>query len=166
MKDNGIEFGAFWAVNIQGNRCRKLMSCGGENTKYMAEFLHSMPAVKKNCSDEENGELFGVYTRLLGHLEALFSIICKKRFHLNDSDVDKAMMHRDAIENLWRYLKISVTPKLHILFVHLLRFLEQVQGFSDLGEDAGERAHQEEARNESQVGAVVNLEKGVYKIKV
>ena len=59
------------------------------------------------------------------------------------------MLHRDAIENLWRYLKMSVTPKLHLLFVHLLRFMEQVQGFGDLGEDAGERAHQEEARNES-----------------
>ena len=54
---------------------------------------------------------------------------------------------------------MSVTPKLHILFVHLLIFLERVQGFGDHGEDAGERAHQEEARNESRVGAVVNLAK-------
>ena len=29
MKDNGIEFGAFRAGDIQGNGCRKLMSCGG-----------------------------------------------------------------------------------------------------------------------------------------
>ena len=62
-------------------------------------------------------------------------------------NVEKSMLHSDAIENLWRYLKISVTPKLHLLFVHLLRFLERVQGFGDLGEDAGERAHQGEARN-------------------
>ena len=44
---------------------------------------------------------------------------------------------------------MSVTPKLHLLFAQLLIFLEQVQGFGDLREDAGERAHQEEARNES-----------------
>ena len=69
------------------------------------------------------------------------------------------MLHRDAIENLWRYLEISVTPKLHILFVRLLIFLERVKEFGDLGEDDGERAHQEEARNESRVGAVVNLAK-------
>ena len=73
--------------------------------------------------------------------------------------MDKAMLHRDAIENFWRYLKMSVTTKLHLLFVHLLRFLERVQGFGDLGEDSGERAHQEEARDESQMGEVVNLEK-------
>ena len=29
MKDNGIELGAFRAGDIQGNGCRKLMSCGG-----------------------------------------------------------------------------------------------------------------------------------------
>ena len=49
--------------------------------------------------------------------------------------------------------------KLHLLFVHLLRFLERVQGFGNLGQDAGEWAHQEESRNESRVGAVVNLAK-------
>ena len=48
-------------------------------------------------------------------------------------DVDKSLLHRDAIENLWRYLKISVTPKLHLLFVRFLRFMERVQLFSDLG---------------------------------
>ena len=31
--------------------------------------------------------------------------------------------------------------------------------FSDLGEDAGERSHQEEARNESRVVALVNIVK-------
>ena len=60
-----------------------------------------MPAGQKNCSDKEIGELFGVYARLLGHLEAFFSILCKKRFHLNDSDVVKVMLHRDAKDNLW-----------------------------------------------------------------
>ena len=138
MKDKRIKFGAFWAGDIQGNGCRKLMSCVGEITKYMTEFLQSIPTGKKNCCDEEIGELLGLYTRLLGHLEAFFSIFCMQWFHLNDLDVDKAMLHRDEIENLWRYLKMSVTPKLHLLFVHLLRFVEQVQGLGDLGEDAGE----------------------------
>ena len=39
MKDNGIEFGAFRAGDIQGNGCLKLMSCGGEIINYMTEFL-------------------------------------------------------------------------------------------------------------------------------
>ena len=140
MKDNGIKFGAFRAGDIQRNGRRKLMSSGGEITKYMTEFLLSMPTGQKTCSDEDIDVLFGVYNRLLGHLEAFFSILCKKRFHLNDSDVDKAMLHCDEIENLWIYLKMSVAQKLHLLSVHLLKFLERVQGFGDLGEDAGEHA--------------------------
>ena len=100
MKDNRINFGAFRAGDIQENGCRKLMSCGGEITKSTKELLQIMPAGQKNCSNEEIGELFGAYAWLLGHVEAFFSILCQKRFHLNDSDVDKAMLHRDAIENL------------------------------------------------------------------
>ena len=126
---------------------------------YMTEFLQSMPAGQKICCDKEIGELFEVYARLVGHLEAFFSILCKERFHLNDSDVDKAMMHSDAIDNLWRYLNMSVIPKLHILFVHLLRFMELLQGFGELLEDDGEQAHQEEVINESRVSAVLNLAK-------
>ena len=48
MKDNRIEFGAFRAGYIQGNGCQKLTSCGGEITKYMTEFLQSIPAGQKN----------------------------------------------------------------------------------------------------------------------
>ena len=29
MKDTGIEIGAFWAGDIQGNGCQRLMSYGG-----------------------------------------------------------------------------------------------------------------------------------------
>ena len=50
-------------------------------------------------------------------------------------------------------------PKVASFFVHLLIFLERVQGFGDLGEDAGEQVQQEEARNEIRVGAVVNIAK-------
>ena len=59
MKDNGINFGAFRAGDIQGNGCRKLMIYGGEITKIMTEFLHSIPERQKNCSDEDIGEYHG-----------------------------------------------------------------------------------------------------------
>ena len=63
MKDNGIEFGAFHAGDIQGNGYWKLISCGGEITKYMTEFLQSIPARQKTCSDKDICELFRVYSR-------------------------------------------------------------------------------------------------------
>ena len=37
--------------------------------------------------------------------------------------------------------------------------MKNIARFGDLVEDAGERAHQEEARNESRMGTVVNLAK-------
>ena len=43
MKDSGIGFGAFQAGDIQGDGCRKLMSCGGDIIKSMTKFLQSMP---------------------------------------------------------------------------------------------------------------------------
>ena len=92
MKYNGIAFGAFWVGDIQWNGCQQLMSCGGEITTSMTDFLQSIPTGQKNCSNEEIGELFGVYARLLGHLKAFFSILRKKRFHLNDLDVDKEIV--------------------------------------------------------------------------
>ena len=51
MKDTGIGFGAFRAGDIQGNGCKKLMSCGGDITKIITEFLQSMPTGQKKCSD-------------------------------------------------------------------------------------------------------------------
>ena len=80
MKDNIIEFGAFRAGDIQGNGCRKLMSCGGEITKYVMEFLQSLPEGQNNCSDEVIGELFRVYARLLGHWRTFFQFFARNGF--------------------------------------------------------------------------------------
>ena len=140
-KGNGIDFGAFRTRNIQRNGCRKLMIFRGDISKIMTEFLQNMPTGQKDCSNDNIGEFFKVYARLLRHLEAFFSILCKRRFHLNDLDVEKAMRYCYAIESLWRYLKISVTPKLHLFIVHLLRSMERGQGFGDLVEDSGEQSH-------------------------
>ena len=43
----------------QGNRCRKLMSCGVDIIKSMKELLKSMNTGQKNFSDKDTGELFG-----------------------------------------------------------------------------------------------------------
>ena len=48
---------------------------------------------------------------------------------------------------------------MHILLKHSVDFLERTQGFGDLGEDAGERAHQTESKTESRVVAIKNLVK-------
>ena len=95
--------------------------------------------------DSKNVEevIYALVSEMQNQIEAALTTILRTREKQGSLyDVDKAMLHRYAIENLWRYLKISGTPKLHLLFVHLLRFMRRVKGFGDLGEDTGERAHQ------------------------
>ena len=61
--------------------------------------------------------------------------------------------------NLWRYLKSSVTPKLHCIEDHAVTFIQYKNSFGDIGEDVGERAHQGEIRNKARVAAVHNIKK-------
>ena len=80
MKDNGIEFGAFRAGDIQGDGCRELMIFGGEIKKYMTEFLHSMPAGHKYFNEEEIDDLFGVYYWLSTIFRPYFHFFARNGF--------------------------------------------------------------------------------------
>ena len=78
MKDYGIDFGSFQGGDIQQNGCRKIMSCGGQITKTIKDFLQSMTAGQKNCDDQEIGELLDLYAQLLVHLDAFFLYTSKE----------------------------------------------------------------------------------------
>ena len=54
---------------------------------------------------------------------------------------------------------MSVTPKLHCVEDHAIRLLLMHFGFGDIGEDAGERAHQEDTKNDERVAGVQTLAK-------
>ena len=80
MKDNRIEFGSFRAGDIQWNGCQKLRGFGGEITKYMTQFLHSMPAGHKYFNKEEIDELFGVYYWLSAIFRPYFKLFARNSF--------------------------------------------------------------------------------------
>ena len=46
----------------------------------------------------------------------------------------------------WRVLTLSFTPKFHMLLNHCVEALKRMNGFSDMGEDRCERAHQDRAK--------------------
>ena len=50
-------------------------------------------------------------------------------------------------------LGVSITPKLHCLEAHLVYLLRKHRGFSDLGENAGEQAHQTKFWKDSRLAA-------------
>jgi hypothetical protein len=45
-----------------------------------------------------------------------------------------------------RHLRMSITPKRHVMAAHSIEQLVWICGFTDLGENAGERNHQEESK--------------------
>ena len=47
-----------------------------------------------------------------------------------------------VLEKLWREIKISITPKAHVMFVHTLNQVIEYDGIADKVEDYVEKAHQ------------------------
>jgi hypothetical protein len=53
-----------------------------------------------------------------------------------------------------RHLCMSITPKSHVMAAHSIEQLVRICGFTDLGEDAGERNHQDELKADTRLGAI------------
>jgi hypothetical protein len=155
-----ISRGAYHGGDIQGNGCRTLMT---RRTEIMGDIRNCLLGIdenqRKHCSIADIDLLCDVTERGLGHLDALFSILRARRFHVDDAMIRTAEAHRDQIMALYRHLKMSITPKLHCVEDHAIYLLRQHLGFGDIGEDAGERAHQEGTKNEERVAAVKTLAK-------
>jgi hypothetical protein len=86
--------------------------------------------------------LIDAYERMLGHLDGIFSVCRIKRYHVQAHHLVSAKAHRDNVLAFWRYVGLSVTPKMHCLEDHVVPYMEKYGGFGDMGEDEGERGHQ------------------------
>jgi hypothetical protein len=159
VKRHGIDRGAYHGGDIQGNGCRLLMTDCSVIVSEIQDYLLGLPDDDKHCTDEELMEVCEIHKRLLGHMDGFFSEVRAKRFHISDGGMANAEMHRQHVLSIWRYLKVSVTPKLHVMEDHAIGLCSQHNGFGDLGEDAGERAHQEETKNDQRVWGI----KGIIK---
>ena len=60
--------------------------------------------------------------------------------------VEKGKQFRDQVWAHERYLRMSVTTKSHLMEDHSLEQQEELDGICDLGEDFGERNHQDQAK--------------------
>ena len=101
----------------------------------------------------------GSHCRLLGHLDGVFSLLRTPRFHINNEIVDNLKKHVEHVMGLVRYLQMSVTPKFHDIETHVVDPMKQIGGFGDIAEDAGEKAHQDGAKDNRRVHAISNLQK-------
>ena len=71
--------------------------------------------------------------------------------------VEKGIMFRDRILAHKRYLGMSVTTKSHLMEDHAVEQQQELNGFGDLGEDFGERNHQDQAKADRRLGCVRNF---------
>jgi hypothetical protein len=154
MKEEGIDRGAMFGGDLQGGACRRLMSRRGNIISGWKRELLCLPTEQFQVSEDKIWEVLDLFERLLGHLDALFSICRTKRFHMTNNQLEAAKDHRDQVLALWRFLGMSVTPKLHAIEDHLLEYLTRFGGIGDIGEDEGERGHQIGAMHEGRSRAL------------
>mgnify|MGYP000506219415 CR=1 FL=1 len=87
------------------------------------------------------------------NLDGLMSALRTVRFHVTPQLIIKTEEYLKRSLELWRHLEMSITPKLHCLEDHAIYFFRKYCGFSDLGEDSGEQAHQLKARSDKMLAA-------------
>ena len=161
-----VRRGVFHGGDFQGEAVRGLMSKREEIFKLLKENLLDLPEEQKYFDDDTITQMSDLHERLFGHMDAFFSLARTKRFHLMDAMIDRAEKHVEHILHLWRYLGLSVTPKIHCIEDHIIPLLRKLRGIGDLGEDAGERAHQIIARFEARSKGMRSIKpKAIFQAK-
>jgi hypothetical protein len=153
LKKNGIDRAAQFGGTIEGNGARTLMEKCVAIIDEMVEAVLEAPTRLAGTDDEIRhvGEMHG---HLLLSLDGYFSGLRTKRFHLTPEILAKTKQYRDRFLALERYLGMSITTKSHLAGCHSVEQQEELEGIGDMGEDYGERNHQDEAKADRRLGCV------------
>jgi hypothetical protein len=108
-------------------------------------------------TDEQIRHVGKTHRDLLYCLDGYFSCLRTKRFHLTPAILAKGKKFRDHVLAHERYLGMSVTTKSHLIDDHASEQQEELDGFGDIGEDFGERNHQDQAKADRRLGCVRNF---------
>jgi hypothetical protein len=97
----------------------------------------------------------------MGHLDALIAFLLTKQFQLdtNGPEKHKAEKHRDRLSNLWRYLRLSVMPKVHLVEAHAIGLCKKQNGFGCLDKDEDETVYQTGEKDEKRYGNMADYKK-------
>jgi hypothetical protein len=134
------------------------MERGGEVISEMEEYVLQLPT-RIAGTDEEIRHVGETHRQLLLCLDGYFSSLRTKRFHLTPEISEKTKQFRDRVLVLERYLGMSVTTKSHLAEDHSCEQQDAFDGIGDVGEDFGERNHQDEAKADRRLGCVRNFAK-------
>ena len=157
---HGIDRAAFHGGALQGNPCSTVLV----DRKFIFEeiwvYVRDLPDEQKWVDNATIKRVIDAYERLMGHLDATFSILQTPRNHITPQQVLHLEHHLKHASSVWRALDIPISPKMHILEDHALDAVKRYGGIGDLGEDEGERAHQTGAQMESRMKSLNHSTKG------
>jgi hypothetical protein len=156
LKKNGIDRAAMFGGTIEGNGARKLMDNADAIITEMEEHVLQSPT-RFAGTDEEIRHVAKTHRNLLHSLSGYFSCLRTKRFHLTPDIVRKGKRFRDHVLAYERYLGMSTTTKSHLMEDHSVEQQWEFNGIGDLGEDFGERNHQDQAKADRRLGCVRNF---------
>ena len=105
-------------------------------------------------TDAEIRHVGEMHVHLLLSLDGFFSCLRTKRFHLTPNILERTKQHRDRFVAHERHLAMSITSKSHFSGCHAVEQQEMLEGIGDVGEKAGERNHQDEAKADRRLGCV------------
>jgi hypothetical protein len=145
LKKNGIHQAAMFGGTIEGNGARKLMVKANAIIKEMKE--HVLQSLTRFVgTDEQICDVGKTHRNLLHCLDGFFLSLRTKRFHLTPAILEKGKEFCSRILAHEQYLGMSVTTKSHLMEDHAVEQQQELDGFSDLGKDFGERNHQDQAK--------------------
>ena len=103
---------------------------------------NSKTKIKNNTIKKEKvTRVLDEYTNLFHVMDISFS--CLRIIDPNEDEIKEAKKTNFVLEHIWQNIKLSITPKAHILFTHAMAQFELLGGTADKVEDFVEKSHQD-----------------------
>ena len=136
---------AFHGGEMNGVCCKRLLQHINEIFDIIKKIAtkrlqHQIHAGVNRCLFQELTSCFELYHNLFRTLDHTFSLL--RIPGPNEEEIDDIRKSLLVLESLWREIKISITPKAHVMFVHTLEQVIDFDGIADKVEDYVEKAHQ------------------------
>lgn len=144
-----ISKSCYHAGDLEGNDIRRLMSKG----KIVFSEIGNHLRVNKpsNITVEEIDEMCIGYGCLCVLMDSVFSTLHAKRGAIAIDMINVLKSDLNLVRIKFKELNLSYTPKFHMLYEHVPKFLLELNGFYDMGEDAIERWHQIRMRHHARI---------------
>ena len=159
---HNISMSSYHGGDMEGPSCRRLTGDGERIFDNIAECIKNSNKKLLESGDEQISKKIVVgddeierrcqaYGRALLLLDSSMSKLNTPRGKVTDEVIEKLEQTLKALMMEWSVLTLSFTPKFHMLLNHCVEALKRMNGFSDMGEDRCERAHQDRVRNQARL---------------